>query len=229
VFTPKDRTKHSTACSKIKKQHHRRQNNSPIPIASFLRFTPASALTQMNNMALLVLASFFLTITTSMAFIPLSTLKHGVSTHGNRMMVDPSVVDSGVANFIMQQSSVQAGDMVSALQSSSVNLAFSDQGQNLAGIFFQASLLPYLAFLYFLSFRANRINNIGNFGFQFILLFVASTIPAGIVSKLTYGTSLANVDWLHGGAELLLTVANVLIVRRTAAIGSSSCLHLFLN
>lgn len=164
-----------------------------------------------------------------MAFIPLSTFKHGVSNHGTRMMVDPSVVDSGVANFIMQQSSIQAGDMASALQSSSVNLAFSDQGQNLAGIFFQASLLPYLAFLYFLSFRANRINNIGNFGFQFILLFVVSTIPAGIVSKLTYGTSLANVDWLHGGAELLLTVANVLIVRRTAAIGSSSCLHLFLN
>jgi hypothetical protein len=53
---------------------------------------------------------------------------------------------------------------------------------------------------------------LGNFGFQFILLFVVSTIPAGIISKVVYGTSLANVDFLHGGAETLLTVANVLIV-----------------
>lgn len=27
-----------------------------------------------------------------------------------------------------------------------------------------------------------------------------------------YGTSLANVDWLHGGAESLLTITNLLIV-----------------
>jgi hypothetical protein len=27
-----------------------------------------------------------------------------------------------------------------------------------------------------------------------------------------YGTSLANVDWLHGGAESLLTVTNLLLV-----------------
>lgn len=93
-----------------------------------------------------------------------------------------------------------------------VQVAFTDQGQNLAGIFFQESLLPYLLFLYFLSYRGNQIPAIGNFGFQFVLLFVISTIPAGIISKVTYGTSLANVDWLHGGAELLLTVANVLIV-----------------
>ena len=31
-------------------------------------------------------------------------------------------------------------------------------------------------------------------------------------AKLHYGTSLANVDWLHGTAESLLTVTNVLIV-----------------
>ena len=98
------------------------------------------------------------------------------------------------------------------MDSASTNLlSFTDQGQNLAGVFFQASLLPYLLFLYFLSFRANRISDLGNFGFQFILLFVLSTIPAGIISKVVYGTSLANVDFLHGGAETLLTVANVLI------------------
>lgn len=91
-------------------------------------------------------------------------------------------------------------------------LAFADQGQNLAGIFFQASLLPYLLFLYFLSFRANRLPALGNFGFQFVLLFVISTIPSGIISKSVYGYSLADTDWLHGGAESLLTIANILIV-----------------
>lgn len=92
-------------------------------------------------------------------------------------------------------------------------LSFTDQGQNLAGIFFQASLLPYLLFLYFLSFRANRISDLGNFGFQFVLIFVVSTIPSGIISKAVYGESLANFDLLHGAAETMLTVANVLIVR----------------
>ena len=99
-----------------------------------------------------------------------------------------------------------------AMASSSSLLSFTDQGQNLAGILFQASLLPYLLFLYFLSFRANRISGMGNFGFQFVLLFVLSTIPSGIITKSVYGQSLANTDWLHGSAELLLTLANVFIV-----------------
>ena len=100
----------------------------------------------------------------------------------------------------------------SVVEGSSLVTSFVDQGQNLAGIFFQQSLLPYLAFLYFLSFRANKIPAVANFGFQFVLIFVLSTIPAGIISKSIYETSLANVDWLHGWAELLLTVANILIV-----------------
>jgi Protein of unknown function (DUF2499)/Protein of unknown function (DUF3593) len=97
-------------------------------------------------------------------------------------------------------------------ETSSMLTSFTDQGSNLAGTFFQASLLPYLLFLYFLSYRANRIPEVANFGFQYILLFVMSTIPAGIISKVVYQTSLANVDYLHGGAELLLTVANIMIV-----------------
>jgi hypothetical protein len=96
--------------------------------------------------------------------------------------------------------------------SSSSLVSFADQGQNLAGIFFQASLLPYLGFLYFLSFRGNRTPELGNFGWQFLLLFVLSTIPSGLVTKATYGSTLADCDWLHGGAELLLTITNVLIV-----------------
>jgi len=103
-------------------------------------------------------------------------------------------------------------DAISSTASTSNLLSFSDQGQNLAGIFFQASLLPYLTFLYFLSFRGNRTPNLGNFGWQYLLLFVLGTIPSGIITKRTYGETLANVDWLHGGAEALLTVTNVLIV-----------------
>ena len=91
-------------------------------------------------------------------------------------------------------------------------LNFADQGQNLAGIFFQASLLPYAVFLYFLSFRGNRVPDLGKYGFQFLLLFVFATIPSGILSKSLYGCSLANADWLHGGAEALLTITNILIV-----------------
>jgi len=107
---------------------------------------------------------------------------------------------------------VDLSTITSSLSSSHSLLSFSDQGANLAGKFFPASLPPYLAFLYFLSFRGNRTPALGNFGWQYLLLFVLGTIPSGIISKSVYGMSLANVDWLHGGAEALLTITQVLIV-----------------
>jgi Protein of unknown function (DUF3593) len=123
------------------------------------------------------------------------------------MIVDPSIImDTAAAASV---SSASTADMLLP----SLLTSFADQGQNLAGIFFQASLLPYLLFLYFLSYRANRISAWSNFGFQYVLLFVFATIPSGILSKNVYGTTLANVDWLHGGAESLLTLANIFIVR----------------
>ena len=133
---------------------------------------------------------------------PTSSSSHSSSLN---LVVDPTLFGDVSANLDAVVSSFSA--------SSTTLLAFADQGQNLAGIFFQASLVPYLLFLYFLQFRANRLTDTANFGFQFVLLFVLSTIPSGIISKSVYGMSLANVDWLHGGAETLLTVANVLIVR----------------
>ncbi|PSB14592.1 hypothetical protein C7B76_15730, partial [filamentous cyanobacterium CCP2] len=42
--------------------------------------------------------------------------------------------------------------------------------------------------------------------------FVAITIPAGIYAQVAYGEALANVDFLHGGAEFFLTLANILVV-----------------
>ena len=168
-----------------------------------------------------IVAVFAVTMGSSAAFCPLSSIRHvSPGTTTVMPMMDAGVMDTAMIDAlanVMQQSSTEVGEIMTSSFENTNALAFADQGQNLAGIFFQASLIPYLLFLYFLSFRANRINNIGNLGFQFILLFVMSTIPAGIISKLTYGTSLANVDWLHGGAELLLTVANVLVVRAFCA------------
>lgn len=149
-----------------------------------------------------ILLLFIGLFTAGEAFVlPTTRLLQQHSTPTTQRMMIPDAMISGMTDALAQPAAF-----------SSQLMAFTDQGQNLAGIFFQASLLPYLLFLYFLQFRGNRLNDTANLGFQYVLLFVMSTIPSGIVSRSVYGTSLANVDYLHGGAELLLTVANVLIV-----------------
>ncbi len=76
---------------------------------------------------------------------------------------------------------------------------------------FAVSLFPYLGFLWFLT-RCGQTPRLALFGFYFLLVFVFITIPAGIYSQVHYGTSLANVDWLHGSAEFFLSVSNILVV-----------------
>jgi hypothetical protein len=76
---------------------------------------------------------------------------------------------------------------------------------------FGLSLFPYLGFLWFLS-RSPQTPRLALIGFYMTLVFVAVTIPAGIYAQVNYGKSLANVDWLHGGAEFFLTLANILVV-----------------
>ncbi|OCR02220.1 hypothetical protein BCD67_10740 [Oscillatoriales cyanobacterium USR001] len=76
---------------------------------------------------------------------------------------------------------------------------------------FALSLFPYLGFLWFMT-RSRQVPRLGLIGFYGTLVFVAITIPAGIYAKLAYKDSLANIDWLHGGAELFLTLSNILIV-----------------
>jgi hypothetical protein len=76
---------------------------------------------------------------------------------------------------------------------------------------FALSLFPYLGFLWFLT-RSKQFPQLALFGFYFLLVFVAVTIPAGIYAKVHYGEMLANIDWLHGSAESLLTVSNILVV-----------------
>ena len=169
-------------------------------------------------------------IPSCLAFVTPSTtapLMHTASSSSLGLVVDPSFLTDAMTNAAdTTATAATTSTDIASTTSSSLLMSFTDQGKNLAGIFFQASLLPYLLFLYFLSFRANRIPALGNFGFQFVLLFVLSTIPSGILSKSVYGTSLANVDWLHGGAESLLTVANVLIVRiRVIDLGKKNSAH----
>lgn len=76
---------------------------------------------------------------------------------------------------------------------------------------FALSLFPYLAFLWYLT-RSEQFPKLAKWGFFTTLIFVGVTIPAGIYAKLSYGQALANVDWLHGSAEVFLTLANILIV-----------------
>jgi len=76
---------------------------------------------------------------------------------------------------------------------------------------FGLSLFPYLLFLFFIT-KSGKLPKLALWGFYGTLIFVAITIPAGIYAQVVYGTSLSNVDWLHGGAESFLTVTNILLV-----------------
>ncbi len=83
---------------------------------------------------------------------------------------------------------------------------------------FALSLFPYLGFLWFMT-KNVQTPKVALIGFYLTLVFVAVTIPAGIYAQFTLHQSLANVDWLHGGAELFLTLSNI-----TIAIGFSQAL-----
>ncbi|CAA2965739.1 DUF3593 domain-containing [Olea europaea subsp. europaea] len=77
--------------------------------------------------------------------------------------------------------------------------------ESIASQLFAFSLFPYLGFLYFIT-KSKSAPKLTLFGFYFLLAFVGAT------TKVHYGTSLSNVDWLHGGAESLLTLTNLFIV-----------------
>lgn len=76
---------------------------------------------------------------------------------------------------------------------------------------FAISLLPYLGFLWFMT-RSGKTPRLALVGFYVLLVFVGITIPAGIYAQIHYGKQLADVDWLHGSAELFLTLSNILVV-----------------
>eukprot|EP00559_Dactyliosolen_fragilissimus_P005175 CAMPEP_0184859116 /NCGR_PEP_ID=MMETSP0580-20130426/4148_1 /TAXON_ID=1118495 /ORGANISM="Dactyliosolen fragilissimus" /LENGTH=646 /DNA_ID=CAMNT_0027355587 /DNA_START=46 /DNA_END=1983 /DNA_ORIENTATION=+ len=89
-----------------------------------------------------------------------------------------------------------------------------ERSEAIAGPFFGTSLFPYLLFLYYLNVPQNDHETPKGVtvGFATCLLFVFLTIPAAIAAQVLYGLSLADVDWLHGSAESLLTVTNLVTV-----------------
>jgi len=108
-----------------------------------------------------------------------------------------------------------------------------NEAEAIAGPFFGASLFPYLVFLYFLNVPQNDTPKGVTVGFATCLLFVFLTIPAAIAAQALYGVSLADSDWLHGSAESLLTITNLVTVvafrqalnskeGRLSALGNSS-------
>jgi heme A synthase len=76
---------------------------------------------------------------------------------------------------------------------------------------FALSLFPYLGFLWFLT-RTKETPKMALFGFYALLIFVAVTIPAGLYAQVSRHAELANIDWLHGGAEAFLTLSNIFVV-----------------
>ena len=75
---------------------------------------------------------------------------------------------------------------------------------------FALSLFPYLGFLWFLT-RSGQAPRLALIGFYLTLVFVGITIGASIYAQVIYGESLANVDYLHGSAELFLTLSNIAV------------------
>ena len=133
-----------------------------------------------------------------------SRILKATSVKSLKMMVDPSLLSSDVVG----SSSMVVSAIANAWSVSGSTLNSAD----FASTLFAASLFPYLAFLYFLS-RPQTKTPIGvNQGFQFLLVFVFLTIPAGIYAKTQYHDILANIDFLHGGAESMLTITNLLII-----------------
>ena len=108
----------------------------------------------------------------------------------------------------MQLPIVELAGVVENLQAQAAALTLDD----VAGGLFAFSLFPYLGFLYHLGKEENKTPELGLFGFKFLLVFVGASIPAAIAAKVFYGAQLADVDYLHGGAESFLALTNLFIV-----------------
>ncbi|WLT39942.1 DUF3593 domain-containing protein [Synechocystis sp. B12] len=76
---------------------------------------------------------------------------------------------------------------------------------------FALSLFPYLGFLWLLR-RSPQTPKLVMVGFYVLLVFVVVTIPAGLYAESHYQAQLADVDWLHGSAEVFLSLSNLLVV-----------------
>jgi len=140
-----------------------------------------------------------------MGQIPSRIQLHRVTTKKTKLHVLPPCDSSTITSSL---------DITSMMLSSPLPSLYMDKdlAENIAGPFFGVSLFPYLAFLYFLSVPENNCPKGVTVGFATCLLFVFLTIPAAIAAQVLYGVSLADSDWLHGSAESLLTMTNLVTV-----------------
>jgi hypothetical protein len=84
----------------------------------------------------------------------------------------------------------------------------------------QLSLLPFLGFLYCLS----KIKDGPNLrGFYLYLGFVAIAIPAGIYCKTILGTSMANVDYIHGTYDSTLGLETTHKSKLSPCFSTTTC------
>ncbi len=76
---------------------------------------------------------------------------------------------------------------------------------------FAASIIPYSIFLFYL-FKIRSVNKFVKTGFSLTVLFVFITILVSIFALNYYNKSLVEVDFLHGSAELFLTLSDFIIL-----------------
>lgn len=163
-------------------------------------FTPMMMIPRLQ--LLLIIAILCVAVVTVDAFAPpITATRHFTTTAtatAHSMMPMSDVLQNTILNLDQLNNSILTMDQAAA--------------ETLAGPFFGLSLFPYLAFLYFLNLPQNETPKGVTVGFATCLLFVFLTIPAAIGAKVWYGVSLADSDWLHGSAESLLTVTNLVTV-----------------
>lgn len=136
----------------------------------------------------------------------------------------------GMATFVPSGHTISGGSVLKRLRARRVcgqrpgrmarvgvvRMSFVDpwsvSSTTIASQLFAFSLAPYIAFLRSLGSEETKCPKMALNGFKFLLVFVFASIPAGIYAKVAYNDILANVDWLHGGAESFLTITNLLIL-----------------
>ena len=76
---------------------------------------------------------------------------------------------------------------------------------------FAASIIPYAIFLFYL-YKIKSVDKFVKIGFSLTVLFVFITIVISIFTLNYYDKTLVDVDFLHGTAELFLTVSDFVIL-----------------
>ena len=78
-------------------------------------------------------------------------------------------------------------------------------------VLFSASIFPYLIFLFYL-YKIKSVNILVKIGFSLTIFFVFITILLSILSLTYYDKTLVDIDFLHGSAELFLTLSDFVIL-----------------